>query len=62
MLLLKEAIVKGTFYIAGERLSLRTSNAKEALDEAMTLLVESVYGKLNYGNASNLVLKCKMLE
>ena len=48
MLLLKEAIIKGTFYIAGERVSVRTSNAKEALDEAMTLLVESVYSKLNY--------------
>lgn len=48
MLLLKEAIVKGSFYIAGERLAVRTSNAKEALDDAMTMLVESVYGKLNY--------------
>ena len=48
MLLLKEAIVKGTFYIAGERLTMRTANAKEALDEALTILVESVYGKLNY--------------
>lgn len=48
MLLLKEAIVKGNFYIAGERLTLRTSNAKEALDEALSILVESVYGKLNY--------------
>ena len=48
LLLLKEAIVKGTFYIAGERCSVRTSNAKEALDEAMAILVESVYGKLNY--------------
>ena len=48
MLLLKEAIVKGTFYIAGERRAVRTSNAKEALDETMATLVESVYGKLNY--------------
>lgn len=48
MLLLKEAIVKGIFYIAGERLTLRTSNAKEAFDEALTRLVESVYSKLNY--------------
>ena len=48
MLLLKEAIIKGIFYIAGERLTMRTSNVKEALDEALTRLVESVYGKLNY--------------
>lgn len=48
MLLLKEAIIKGIFYIAGERLTMRTSNAKEALDEALTILVESVYSKLNY--------------
>ena len=27
---------------------MRTSNAKEALDEALTILVESVYSKLNY--------------
>ena len=48
MLLLKEAIVKGVFYIAGERVVMRTANAKEALDEALTRLVETVYGKLNY--------------
>lgn len=47
-LLLKEAIVKGNFYIAGERVTVRTSNAKEALDEALTVLIESVYSKLNY--------------
>lgn len=48
MLLMKEAIVKGVFYIAGERRTVRTSNAKEALDEALTILIESVYSKLNY--------------
>lgn len=51
MLLLKEAIVHGIFYIAGERRTVRTSNAKEALDEAVTTLVESVYGKLSYVDA-----------
>lgn len=51
MLLLKEAIVKGVFYIAGERVTMRTANAKEALDAALTRLVENVYGKLNYVDA-----------
>ena len=46
--LLKEAIVKGTFYISGERVQIRRSSVKETLDEAMTRLVEDVYSKLNY--------------
>lgn len=46
--LLKDAIVKGSFYIAGERVQIRRSSVKETLDEAMTHLIEDVYNKLNY--------------
>lgn len=46
--LLKEAIVKGTFYISGERVQIRRSSVKETLDAAMTHLVEDVYSKLGY--------------
>lgn len=46
--LLKEAIVKGAFYIAGERVQIRRSSVKETLDEAMNRLVEDVYSKLSY--------------
>lgn len=49
--LLKDAIVKGTYYIAGERTQIRHASVKEALDEAMTRLVEDVYSKLNYVNS-----------
>ena len=46
--LLKEAIVNGTFYVAGSRANIRSSNVKDALDQALTLLIEDVYSKLNY--------------
>lgn len=46
--LLKEAIVKGSFYIAGERVPIRRSSVKETLDEALSYLVDSVYSKLSY--------------
>lgn len=46
--LLKEAIVKGSFYIAGERAAIRCSSVKEALDAALSRLVEGVYSKLDY--------------
>lgn len=48
--LLKDAITKGAFYIAGERVQIRRSSVKEALDEAMNHLIEAVYSKLNYVN------------
>ena len=48
--LLKEAIVKGAFYIAGERMNIRAQNVKDALDQAMSYLIEDVYSKLNYVN------------
>lgn len=49
--LLKEAIIKGRFFIAGERVQIRCSSAREALDEAMLHLIEDVYSKLNYVDA-----------
>lgn len=45
--LLGEAIAHGSFYIAGERAVMRTSACKEALDTALSRLVEAVYGKLD---------------
>ena len=44
--LLGEAIAAGTYFIAGERAQIRCSSPKEALDAAMTRLVETVYSKL----------------
>lgn len=38
--LLKEAILNGSFYIAGERVQLRGASVKEMLDQAMKRLVE----------------------
>ena len=49
--LLKEAILNGSFYIAGERVQLRGASVKETLDQAMKRLVEDVYSKLNYVNS-----------
>ena len=46
--LLKEAIVRGEFYIAGERVQLRCASVRETLDAALTRLVEDVYSKLGY--------------
>lgn len=48
--LLKEAIVKGAFYIAGERMNIRAQSVKDALDQAMSYLIEDVYSKLNFVN------------
>ena len=49
--LLKEAIVRGEFYIAGERVQIRCASVRETLDAALTRLVEDVYGKLGYVNS-----------
>ena len=46
--LLKDAILRGTFFISGERVQIRASSVKDALDQALTRLVEDVYSKLNY--------------
>lgn len=41
-----KSIVDGTFYVHGERLDLKQTNAKDKLDAAMKYLAESVYDKL----------------
>ena len=46
--LLKDAIVKGSFYISGERAQIRCTSVKETLDAALSHLIEDVYSKLDY--------------
>lgn len=42
------AIAEGRSFVAGEEMPLRGSSAKERLDSAMEVLVQSVYTKLSY--------------
>ncbi len=46
--LIEKAVVNGTFYIAGQKVALSGSNAKERFDRALSELIESVYTKLSY--------------
>lgn len=46
--LLREAILKGTYYVAGERCVLKGATVKERLDAALTRLIEDVYSKLGF--------------
>lgn len=46
--LLADAIANAEFFAAGERLTLKAGSAKDKLDAAMKILVESVYSKLRY--------------
>lgn len=46
--LIEKAIVNGTFYIAGQKVNLAGTNAKDKFDNALTELIESVYTKLSY--------------
>lgn len=43
---LQEAIVSGTFYAAGERISVQGNDAKSKLDNVLNYLVSTVYSKL----------------
>ena len=43
---IEKSIAEGTFFVHGERMDLKQTNAKDKLDAAMTYLVESVYDKL----------------
>lgn len=44
---LAKAIVGGTFYVAGEKLSIKKSDAKSMIDEALEFLVSHVYSELS---------------
>jgi hypothetical protein len=48
--LIERAIVGGTFYVYGETVELKSGDAKQRLDTALTQLIESVYLKLGYVN------------
>ena len=46
--LISAAIVEGRIYVAGDKLTLKTSSVKDRIERAMGTLVESVYTKLGY--------------
>ena len=45
---IEDAIANARFYVAGERLTIKSGNIKDKFDTALSNLVESVYTKLNY--------------
>jgi energy-coupling factor transporter ATP-binding protein EcfA2 len=45
-----KAIVSGAFFIYGEKIEIKSGDAKTKLDEALKQLIESVYSKLNLVN------------
>lgn len=47
---IEKAIVSGTFYIAGQKVSLPGTTVKDKFDNALTQLIEDVYTKLSYIN------------
>ena len=47
---IEKAIVDGTFYICGEKVQIKSGEAKNKLDDALKQLIESVYSKLNLVN------------
>ena len=46
--LIEKAIVNGTFYVAGQKVTLAGTNAKDKFDNALIELIEGVYTKLSY--------------
>lgn len=46
--LISAAITSGRVYVAGDKLTLKTSSVKDCVERAMGILVESVYTKLGY--------------
>ena len=46
--LISAAITSGRVYVAGDKLTLKTSSVKDCVERAMSILVESVYTKLGY--------------
>jgi len=47
---IKKAIAEGTFYVYGEMIDLKSGDAKDKIDTAMTQLIAGVYNKLDYVN------------
>lgn len=45
---IEDAIANARFYVAGERLTIKSGDIKDKFDTALSNLVESVYTKLNY--------------
>lgn len=46
--LISKAIINGEFYIAGEKVSVSGTSVKDKFSNALTVLIESVYTKMNY--------------
>lgn len=46
--LISQAISDSRIYVAGERLNLRISSVKDRIEQALSVLIESVYTKLEY--------------
>ena len=46
--LIMQAISDSRIYVAGERMNLRISSVKERIEQALSVLIESVYTKLEY--------------
>lgn len=46
--LIMQAISDSRIYVAGERMNLRISSVKEKIEQALSVLIESVYTKLEY--------------
>lgn len=46
--LISQAISDSRIYVAGERLNLRISSVKDRIEQALSVLIESVYTKLDY--------------
>lgn len=46
--LITQAISDSRIYVAGERLNLRISSVKDRIEQALSVLIESVYTKLDY--------------
>ena len=46
--LISKAIAEGRIYVAGDKLSLKISSVKDRIERALSVLIESVYTKLDY--------------
>lgn len=47
---IEKAIIEGKFFVYGEKVDLKSSDARIKIEEAIKLLIEGVYSKLNYIN------------